>query len=152
MKSCTSCHVRDYCLTCHLPDPGRRGGYHPASYLTRHPADAYTRAASCTECHNTGEFCQSCHNQSGVTARRTLLGSGGYHDGNRQFFVGHGQAARQSLESCVSCHIERDCLTCHSVVRGRGFSPHGPGFDSERMLRKNPQLCIACHGTAIPRR
>ena len=90
--------------------------------------------------------------QAGVTARRTLLGAGGYHDGNRQFFVGHGQAARQSLESCVSCHIERDCLTCHSVVRGRGFSPHGPGFDSERMLRKNPQLCIACHGTAIPRR
>jgi len=152
MKSCTSCHVRDFCLTCHLPDPGRRAGYHPASYLTRHPADAYTRAGSCTECHNTGEFCQSCHNQSGMIAKRTLLGAGGYHDGNRQFFVGHGQAARQSLESCVSCHIERDCLTCHSVVRGRGFSPHGPGFDSERMLRKNPQLCIACHGLAIPRR
>jgi hypothetical protein len=37
-------------------------------------------------------------------------------------------------------------------VRGRGFNPHGPGFDPERMLRKHPQLCIACHGTAIPRR
>ena len=152
MKSCTGCHVRDYCLTCHLPDPARRNGYHPASYLTRHPADAYTRAGSCGDCHNTGEFCQSCHDQSGLSARRTLLGAGGYHDGNRQFFVGHGQAARQALESCVSCHIERDCLTCHSVVRGRGFSPHGPGFNSEQMLRKNPQLCIACHGTAIPRR
>ena len=152
MRSCSSCHVRDYCLSCHLPDPARRNSYHPASYLTRHPADAYTRAGGCTECHNTGEFCQSCHDQSGLSARRTLLGAGGYHDGNRQFFVGHGQAARQSLESCVSCHVERDCLTCHSVVRGRGFSPHGPSFDSERMLRKNPQLCIACHGTAIPRR
>ena len=152
MRSCTGCHTRDSCLSCHVPDPSRRGSYHPAGYLTRHPADAYSRASSCTDCHNTGEFCQSCHVQSGLSARRTLLGAGGYHDGNRQFFLGHGQAARQGLESCVSCHVERDCLTCHSVVKGRGFNPHGPGFDAERMLRKNPQLCIACHGTAIPRR
>jgi hypothetical protein len=152
LRSCTTCHVRDYCLTCHLPGTARRGSYHPASYLTRHPADAYSRSSSCADCHNTGEFCQSCHNQAGLSARRTLLGAAGYHDGNRQFFLGHGQAARQSLESCVSCHVERDCLTCHSVVRGRGFNPHGPGFDPERMLRKNPALCIACHGTAIPRR
>jgi len=152
MKSCTSCHARSSCLSCHRPDAARRGSYHPASYLTRHPTDAYSRSTSCTDCHNVGEFCQTCHAQSGLSARRTLLGAAGYHDGNRQFFLGHGQAARQALESCVSCHVERDCLTCHSVVRGRGFNPHGPGFDSERMLRKNPQLCIACHGTSIPRR
>ncbi len=152
MKSCASCHTRDSCLSCHVPSAARRGGYHPASYLTRHPADAYTRSSSCADCHNIGEFCQTCHKQSGLSARRTLLGAGGYHDGNREFFVGHGQAARQALESCVSCHVERDCLTCHSSVRGRGFNPHGPGFDPERMLRKNPSLCIACHGTAIPRR
>lgn len=152
MRTCTSCHARTSCLTCHLPDAARRGSYHPASYLTRHPADAYSRSTSCTDCHNVGEFCQTCHAQSGLSARRTLLGPAGYHDGNRQFFLGHGQAARQALETCVSCHVERDCLTCHSAVRGRGFNPHGPGFDPERMLRKNPQLCIACHGTAIPRR
>lgn len=152
MQSCTSCHVRESCLACHVPTAGKQTDYHPASYLTRHPADAYTRANSCAECHNQGQFCQSCHQQAGVVAQRTLLGAGGYHDGNRQFFVGHGQAARQSLESCASCHVERDCLTCHSAQKGRGFSPHGPGFDAERLLRKNPQLCIACHGTAIPRR
>ncbi len=152
MRNCTSCHTRDSCLNCHRPDPARRGSYHPASYLTRHPADAWSRSGSCSDCHNQGEFCQSCHKQSGLSARRTLLGPGGYHDGDRQFAIGHGQAARQSLESCVSCHVERDCLTCHSVVGGRGYSPHGPGFDSERMLKKNPQLCIACHGRAIPRR
>lgn len=152
MKSCTSCHARSSCLACHRPDAARRGSYHPASYLTRHPADAYSRSTSCTDCHNVGEFCQACHAQAGLSAKRTLLGAAGYHDGNRQFFLGHGQAARQALESCVACHVERDCLTCHSVVRGRGFNPHGPGFDPERMLRKNPQLCIACHGTTIPRR
>jgi hypothetical protein len=152
LRTCTSCHARVECLTCHQPDAARRGSYHPAAYLTRHPADAYSRSSSCNDCHNTGEFCQTCHKQGGLTARRTLLGAGGYHDGNRQFFLGHGQAARQALESCVSCHVERDCLTCHSVVRGRSFNPHGPGFDPERMLRKNPQLCTACHGTSIPRR
>ena len=63
--------------------------------------------------------------------------------------TGAGEAllepARQALESCVSCHVERECLTCHSQVRGRGFSPHGPGFDGERLKRKNPGLCVACH-------
>ncbi|NOT07411.1 MAG: cytochrome c3 family protein [Gemmatimonadales bacterium] len=152
MRTCTSCHIRDSCLECHRPDASRRDGYHPSGYLTRHPADAYNRTGSCSDCHNQGEFCQSCHKQSGLSSRRTLLGPGGYHDGNRQFGLGHGQAARQALESCASCHVERECLTCHSVVRGRGFSPHGPGFDPARLLRKNPQLCIACHGTAIPQR
>ncbi len=151
VRSCASCHQRQECLTCHVPNTAKTGSYHPASYLTRHPADAYSRASSCADCHNTGEFCQTCHTMSGLTSKRTLLGAAGYHDNNRQFFFGHGQAARQGLESCVSCHVERDCLTCHSVVRGRSFNPHGPGFDPERMLKKNPQLCIACHGTAIPR-
>lgn len=150
LRSCTSCHARVECLTCHQPDPARRGSYHPAGYLTRHPADAYTRASSCTDCHNTGEFCQTCHKQAGLTTKRALLGAAGYHDGSRQFFLGHGQAARQSLETCVSCHVERDCLTCHSVVGGRSFNPHGPGFNAAQMLKKNPQLCIACHGYSIP--
>jgi len=151
MRNCTSCHTRESCLTCHKPDPARAGSYHPASYVTRHPADAYTRSSTCTDCHNTGQFCQSCHQQAGLSVQRALLGQGGYHDGSRQFALGHGQAARQGLESCASCHAERDCLTCHSAVGGRRFNPHGPGFDPERMLRRNPQLCIACHGYAIPR-
>jgi hypothetical protein len=152
MRTCTSCHTRDSCLACHRPDAARRGSYHPASYLTRHPADAYTRSSTCSDCHNTGEFCQQCHAQAGLSTKRGQLGPAGYHDGNRNFVLGHGRAARQSLESCVSCHVERDCLTCHSVVKGRGYNPHGPGFDPERMLRKNPSLCIACHGISIPRR
>ena len=152
LQTCTSCHVRQSCLTCHVPDPSKAGSYHPASYLVRHPAEAYSRSATCADCHNQGQFCQSCHEGAGVVATRTLLGEGGYHDGKRQFFVGHGQAARQSLESCASCHVESDCLTCHATatVGGRGFSPHGPGFDAERMYRKNPTLCTACHGISVP--
>jgi hypothetical protein len=61
----------------------------------------------------------------------------------------HGTAARQNIETCVACHSERDCLACHSSQSGRRFNPHGPGFDAERMKRKNPQTCAACHGNAI---
>jgi predicted CXXCH cytochrome family protein len=77
------------------------------------------------------------------------LGSG-YHDASRFFLGGHGKAARQGLETCVGCHVERDCLACHSAAGGRRFSPHGPGFDGSRLKRKNPEVCTACHGTAIP--
>jgi hypothetical protein len=152
MQSCTSCHVRQTCLTCHVPDPAKAGSYHPASYQVRHPAEAYSRSSTCADCHNPGQFCQSCHESAGLVATRTLIGEGGYHDGKQQFFVGHGQAARQSLESCVSCHVESDCLTCHStsLVGGRGYSPHGPGFDAELMYRKNPTMCSACHGMSVP--
>ena len=77
---------------------------------------------------------------------------GGFHDKKQSFLLAHGPAARQSLESCVSCHAERDCLTCHSALGGRRFDPHGPGFDADRMRRRNSQMCTVCHGSAIPER
>jgi hypothetical protein len=148
--TCAGCHVRADCLECHRPDAARASGYHPAGFLTQHPAAAYARETSCSDCHNAGQFCTSCHARSGLTARGPLRS--GYHDANQFFIVGHGGAARQSLESCVSCHIERDCLTCHSALGGRHFDPHGPGFDPNRLIKKNPQVCTACHGTNIPTR
>ena len=35
---------------------------------------------------------------------------------------------------------------------GWAITPHGPGFDPERLRRRNPEMCIACHGRAIPTR
>jgi hypothetical protein len=75
---------------------------------------------------------------------------GGYHDANPSFFLNHGTAARQSIESCVTCHAERDCLACHSAQTGRRFNPHGPGFNAAELARRNPQTCSACHGRNIP--
>lgn len=153
-RACSTCHVRQDCLNCHRPDPASGpgqggGGYHPADYVVRHPSSAYSRQVTCSDCHNTQQFCASCHQQAGLGGGNTI-GGGTYHDGKAAFFVGHGQAARQSLESCVSCHAERDCTVCHSAQGGRRFSPHGPGFDGERLRKRNPEMCIACHGRAIP--
>ena len=149
-RRCEGCHARVECLDCHRPSPGSAGGeYHPVGYLTRHPSEAWSRETRCADCHNTRAFCADCHAAAGLVAQGGALRPG-YHDAQRAFLVGHGQAARQSLESCVSCHAERDCLTCHSAQQGRRLSPHGPGFDADRMRRKNSQTCTVCHGSAIP--
>ncbi|HEU4699763.1 MAG TPA: hypothetical protein VFS40_11315 [Gemmatimonadales bacterium] len=148
--TCATCHVQDFCLSCHRPDPASApAGYHPAGFLARHPAAAYNRQTDCSDCHNTRAFCTQCHAQAGLAARGPLRS--GYHDAQPFFLVGHGKAARQNLESCASCHAERDCLTCHSALSGRHFNPHGPGFDADRLRRKNSQMCTVCHGAAIPR-
>jgi hypothetical protein len=149
--TCETCHVRESCLACHRPNGASSQTYHPAGFLTRHPSAAYNREANCSDCHNPGQFCQSCHKQAGLVSGGRGLGGRSFHDANTGFSLGHGQAARHNLESCVGCHAERDCARCHSSVGGGfGFSPHGPGFNAERLQKKNPQLCYACHGTAIP--
>jgi hypothetical protein len=143
-ETCANCHVRSECLACHRPgaaDPAP--GYHQADYLSAHPAEAYSQLAECSSCHNPGQFCQDCHQ----TARLTVdnIQGTGYHDGQQGFNAGHGQAARQSLESCVACHTESSCISCH-----RGVNPHGPNFKAESLRKSNPQPCTVCHGTAIP--
>lgn len=147
--TCAGCHARADCLDCHRPTAASAPGYHPAAFLARHPVAAYARESNCSDCHNVGGFCVTCHLASGLVARAPL-GTTGFHDAKRFFGLGHGQAARQDLESCVGCHVERDCLICHGSFGGRRFNPHGPGFDAARLRRKNPQMCSACHGTNIP--
>lgn len=147
---CAGCHVRPDCLQCHRSSAAAATAYHPAGFVTRHPAAAYARETNCSDCHNVGTFCATCHASAGLRSAGPL--HSGYHDGSRFFLAGHGQAARQSLESCTACHVERDCLTCHSALGGRHFNPHGPGFDANRLRRKNPEMCTACHGGAIPTR
>jgi hypothetical protein len=149
-RTCETCHMRSSCLECHRPAGGPQSRYHPQNFLTRHPSSAYSREANCSDCHNAAQFCQACHQQAGLVAT-ARLGGKGYHDAFRGFSFGHGQAARQSLESCASCHAERDCTACHSAVNGGfRFNPHGPGFNPDRARSKNPSVCIACHGRTIP--
>jgi predicted CXXCH cytochrome family protein len=143
--ACANCHVRADCLDCHRPDAASpAGGYHPADFLAGHPAASYNRQTECSTCHNPGQFCQSCHRQAGLVSGGKAIGAG-YHDGNRNFISGHGQVARQNLESCVACHTESDCLRCHTR-----FNPHGSDFDAETWREKNPTVCLACHGANIP--
>jgi len=149
-QTCAACHAQPACLECHRPSAADAPlGYHPAGFLSTHPAAAYSRESSCNECHSQTQFCTNCHVNAGLISPGRLRGIG-FHDAKQAFFLNHGQAARQNLESCVSCHAERDCLTCHASAGGRRFNPHGPGFDPGTLRRKNSQSCTACHGALIP--
>ncbi|HSR43481.1 MAG TPA: cytochrome c3 family protein, partial [Longimicrobiales bacterium] len=66
-------------------------------------------------------------------------------DAEPLWLLRHGQAARQSLESCASCHTQRQCLQCHSTFGAFQVNPHGADFDARRAWERNPGVCLACH-------
>jgi hypothetical protein len=60
----------------------------------------------------------------------------------------HGFEAERNLNACVSCHIERDCVTCHGGQGiGGGFNPHRANFAAgcATQFRRNPRPCLVCH-------
>ncbi len=150
---CHVCHARTECLSCHtgseaLNRPGERAGsYHVANFLQQHSAAAFGRQNECATCHNPEAFCRSCHLGQGLGSDGRI--DTGFHDRKPNWVFGHGQAARQGLESCATCHSQRDCLQCHSALGGRRISPHGPDFDAERLRQKNPAMCLRCHRRSI---
>lgn len=137
---CTSCHVQKFCSDCHAGEGRRR--FHPANFVQRHAPEAWGREQDCASCHNPEAFCRSCHASAGLVSSGGL--SSAYHTRQPGWLLQHGQAARQGLESCTTCHVQRDCMQCHSRS-GWNVSPHGPGFDAERMQRRAPGTCAMCH-------
>lgn len=140
-SSCATCHLESFCVECHAGPVG--GGYHPAGFVARHAADAYGRETECANCHDTQVFCRSCHVQVGLTSVGRL--GPGYHEGGAVWLLRHGQAARQNLESCTTCHRQNDCTQCHGVLGAFKISPHSRGFDAERAWAQSPRTCLACH-------
>jgi hypothetical protein len=140
-RSCATCHQESFCVDCH---DAPRGGYHPPDFTSRHAADAFARDFECANCHDAQVFCRACHAQAGLVTAGGGLGDG-YHAGGALWLVRHGQAARQGLESCASCHKQVDCTRCHGVLGAFKVSPHSAGFDAERAWARSPRTCLACH-------
>ncbi|MBL8603921.1 MAG: cytochrome c3 family protein [Myxococcales bacterium] len=153
---CTVCHRDEQCTECH-DGRMRDRRTHPNDYLTQHPAEARLAADRCTSCHRTASFCVACHDRAGVGAGASPAGrtSERIHPPPEVWsarVVGprhHGVEARRAMTQCVSCHSERDCVTCHATLPrgGGGFNPHGPGFAARcgAMLRANERPCAQCH-------
>ncbi len=139
--TCSSCHSDDFCTACH--EGSAAPGFHPANFLVRHGPEAFGRLSDCSSCHSTEAFCRECHVATGVGGEGRLDTPG--HDRQPIWLLNHGQAARQDLESCVSCHRQTDCLQCHSTVGGLGVNPHGSEFDPTRMSDRNRLTCRICH-------
>ena len=145
-STCAGCHEQRFCSDCHGGEATRR--FHAANFAQRHAADSYGRETQCASCHNTELFCRSCHRTSGLATKGRL--DAAFHDAQPQWLLNHGRAARQGLQSCASCHAQRDCLTCHSTL-GWGVNPHGRGFKPERAASRNATQCLLCH-LQVPRR
>lgn len=145
---CAGCHVQRFCSDCHAGEGRRR--YHPANFVQRHAPEAWGREQDCASCHNPEAFCQSCHASTGLASSGGLRSA--YHTRQPGWLLQHGQAARQGLESCTTCHAQRDCMQCHSRA-GWNVSPHGRDFDAERMAKRAPGTCATCHvGDPLARR
>lgn len=140
---CATCHTQPFCNACH--EDALRPEFHEVDFVQRHAADAYGRNLDCSNCHSAEVFCRSCHVESGLGSSGRL--TVGYHDAEPVWLLRHGQAARQSLESCQSCHTQPECLQCHSQSGAFQANPHGPDFDAQRVQERNPAICFACHLT-----
>ena len=128
-------------MACHdAPGPA---AFHPQNFASRHSSASFGATAECSNCHDAAVFCRACHVEAGLTATGRL--GSGYHDAEPVWLLRHGQAARQELESCASCHRQKECLQCHSQTGAFRVSPHRPGFDARRAWESNPVVCTACH-------
>lgn len=127
---------------------GVPGAFHPANFMARHSAEAYGRRLECSNCHDQRLFCADCHRSAGMSPGTApgRLGPG-FHDAEPLWLLRHGQAARQGLESCASCHAQNECMQCHSVLGAFKVSPHGPNFDARRAQQRNAAVCLVCHVT-----
>jgi len=140
--SCATCHRESFCVDCH--DGAGRGGYHPSDFQARHAGVAFGRDAECSNCHNSAVFCRACHVEAGLVGTGPRLGDG-YHAGGALWLLRHGRAARLTLESCSTCHQQKDCTRCHGVLGSFSVSPHTTDFDAARAWSRSPRACLGCH-------
>ncbi|HVB31551.1 MAG TPA: cytochrome c3 family protein [Gemmatimonadaceae bacterium] len=141
--NCQGCHQPRDCTSCHDGVSTRRD-FHPDDFMARHANSAYTQDQNCSSCHRVETFCRSCHQKSGIATTGGVRGTA--HTGQPLWLLQHGQAARQGLTTCTSCHQQRDCLRCHSSL-GMHVNPHGPDFNAQAMGSRNMQMCMVCHLT-----
>jgi c(7)-type cytochrome triheme protein len=159
---CASCHQKPFCVDCHDGEI-KPMDFHGGNYVALHALDARRNVPDCTACHRLQTFCTGCHARAGVSAdgRGSELVSGEperrFHPPGWADMTGggpghHGFEARRNIVSCVSCHREQFCVTCHTAEPGSmGVSPHPPGWAASRrcraLLARNPRVCLRCHLT-----
>lgn len=141
LPKCSACHAETYCIDCH--DNAGRPYFHPVDFVQRHGAEAWAQPMECAECHSREVFCRDCHQTLGADQAGNV--NGGYHDGDPNWLLSHGEAARQGMESCTTCHQQSSCLRCHSAKQGWRVNPHGPDFDPEQVREKSEISCGICH-------
>lgn len=146
-RFCGSCHRESFCRDCHS---GRRRPrkIHPGDWLTTHGINTRLDTPRCRGCHRKQSFCITCHRRSGVApdspaGSRSIGGIGRYH--NQMDTRTLMRRARSAVTSCVSCHSEGKCITCHTRQ-----NPHPPNFRRQcrALANRNRRVCAKCHRDA----
>lgn len=161
---CESCHSESFCGDCHQ-SAERPLRLHPGGFLGQHGQAAISATASCLSCHQAATDCRACHLRLGVSDRLSLgqrkksepsslsfhpPGFASLRPGPGQ---GHGAAVRKNPVSCMSCHSEDTCLSCHATTKGPrpgyDISPHAATFVASGRCRvlaqNNRRVCLKCH-------
>ncbi len=157
---CSNCHREDFCTDCH-DGRVRPRSIHPNDYLNMHAVEARMATERCTSCHQEQSFCVTCHLRAGVaeSSPSSTRDSGRFHPPKSIWSDPprrpghHAFEAERNLNACVSCHTERDCISCHGALGvGAGFDPHQNGFVAgcSTQYRRNPRPCLACHEPTDP--
>jgi hypothetical protein len=152
---CSNCHREDFCTDCH-DGRVRPRSIHPNDYLNMHAVEARMATERCTSCHRDQSFCVTCHMRVGVaeSSPPNARDSGRFHPAKSMWSDPpmkpghHGFEAERNLNACVSCHTERDCVTCHGALGvGARFNPHKGSFPAgcATQYRRNPRPCLTCH-------
>jgi len=144
-EACATCHVENDCMECHdgsavfstvvsggVKDsqtpffPSLAGGtkglvlsrVHELNFRLTHGLQAVGRSQECVVCHDTQDFCQTCHETEGVDVAGKPIWHGGPDWGAFAGVVGtgggrHAELAKQDIENCAACHSpEGDDPTC----------------------------------------
>ena len=166
MATCATCHqpwLDDLaCEACHTslsryPLVPVTHQAHRADFLRRHASESRLDDQRCATCH-AQSFCADCHDQ-----KAPFTSDVAWPDRTDRAFIHrpaylerHAAEARLDPRSCLSCHSEQSCSTCHEAVgRGPGgLSPHPSGWasigaggnDHGAAARRDLLTCAACHG------
>lgn len=172
---CASCHQERFCTDCH-DGRVRPRKVHPNDWISMHPTAARQNNPSCTSCHRQQTFCVTCHQRAGVAQSGPYESSRGrvrFHpppevwSSPPRSSQHHAWEAQRNINACVSCHVEADCVRCHSNKGGRGFgpkpgnvgdfalggqgtNPHPRNFRDRcaGALKRNARPCLVCHDPA----
>lgn len=173
MATCLACHTHraqfepGKCEVCHKDLETERvlpasHLVHDQAWLRNHGNAAASSANLCATCH-TQSSCAACHGRTTAalpgrltfdnTMQNTIHQSG--------FASRHANEAQAAPGTCLACHDQRSCRTCHetkgvSATVAGARNPHPPGWvgigagDNAhgRAARRDPANCAACHGGA----
>ncbi|HEV8321020.1 MAG TPA: cytochrome c3 family protein [Myxococcota bacterium] len=179
VKGCMDCHGGATealaCLSCHRTvGPGATvpasHDAHGAGFRRSHGAAARSAdtGETCASCH-ARPFCGSCHDTSAPLAEARLWPAETLRAvaHGAEYVSIHDADARRAPERCLGCHVQSECVSCHtaagvaalgptSASGPRGLSPHPPGWVTVpaglggnlhgEAARRDVVACAACHG------